>query len=135
MRLAAIAGLLAGLALIGQGCATPFVYGPIGDKQPFGYKDRENPDGGHTLLVVMPGNTLPPALRDVWDRRAQELCADGTDRTTVFRVDHINGTSTSYSNGIATSSRVWGPVEMEGYVYCKAVAAKPEAKAVAPTQP
>ena len=71
---------LAATALLLQGCvtATPAVYGPIGPEVPYGYKDRPNPDGGHTVLVVMAGHASAAELRVFFDRRAAELCPAGT---------------------------------------------------------
>lgn len=116
------AGLVA-TALLLQGCATaaPAVYGPIGVETPYGYQDRLNPDGGHTVLVVMAGNATPTALRDFFDRRAAELCPDGIDRTNVFRVhasEYYSSAPYVYG-GAGVGSRARVGVELEGYVYCK----------------
>ncbi len=117
------AGVVAA-ALLLQGCATaaPAVYGPIGAETPYGYSDRLNPDGGHTVLVVMAGNATVTALRDFFDRRAVELCPSGIDRTNVFRVhasEYYSSAPYVYGGaGIGSRARVG--VELEGYVYCKA---------------
>lgn len=120
---------LAAAALLLQGCVTykPTVYGPIGPEAPYGYRDRQNPDGGHTVLVVMGGHESATYLRVFFDRRAAELCPAGVERSNVFRVQakevYIPAT---YVQGAATiGSRSLGGIELEGYVYCKSPAASP----------
>ncbi len=126
------AGLTA-TSLLLQGCvsAKPVVYGPIGPEAPYGYQERENPDGGFTVRVAMPGYSTPAALRDFFDRRAGELCPTGVARTNVFRVDaneYFPSAPYVYGGaGVASRSRLG--VELEGYVYCKAAAAAPAAGA------
>lgn len=129
-RLAAGVGLL-GAVLLLQGCATakPAVYGPIGPEVPFGYKDRPNPDGGFTVLVVMPGYSAATELRAFFDRRAAELCPSGIERTNVFRV-HANeyyAPGQYVYGGAGVGSRGRFGTELEGYVYCKAGAPAPVA--------
>jgi hypothetical protein len=113
------AGLAAGLLL--QGCATkPVVYGPIGPEVPYGYKDLQNPDGGFTVLVAMPGLSQPAELRAFFDRRAGELCPSGVERTNVFRMQHDDETYVNYGSQYpSVAPRVWTGAELEGYVYCK----------------
>ena len=119
------AGLGAGLAatLLLQGCvtATPAIYGPIGPEVPYGYKDRPNPDGGHTVLVVMAGHATAAELRGFFERRAAELCPAGLERTNIFRVQaneyYPGAPYVQGSAGVGSRSRVG--VELEGYVYCK----------------
>jgi hypothetical protein len=114
---------LAAAALLLQGCATatPAVYGPIGPEVPYGYRDRQNPDGGHTILVVMGGFQSVADLRGFFDRRAAELCPAGVERSNVFRVQAKEVyTPATYVQGAATiGSRSLGGIELEGYVYCK----------------
>lgn len=128
------AGLVAA-ALLLQGCATaaPAVYGPIGVETPYGYRDQLNPDGSHTVLVVMAGNATVPALRGFFDRRAAELCPTGVDRTNVFRVhasEYYSSAPYVYGGaGIGSRARVG--VELEGYVYCKSGSDAPSATTAA----
>ncbi len=114
---------LAATSLLLQGCVTakPVVYGPIGPEVPHGYSDRQNPDGGYTVLVAMPGYSSPTDLRAFFDRRAGELCTAGVERTNVFRVhasEYYSDAPYVYgSAGVSSRSRVG--VLLEGYVYCK----------------
>lgn len=114
-------GLLLAATLILAGCATkPVVYGPIGPETPNGYQDRQNPDGGFTVLVAMPGTAAPAELRAFFDRRAAELCPAGIERTNVFRMNRGGYTTSGYVyQGVGLASRVWTGTELEGYVYCK----------------
>lgn len=123
-RLHRIVGVgLTAAALLLQGCATakPAVYGPIGPEVPYGYKDRLNPDGGHTVLVVLAGHASAAELRGFFERRATELCSAGVDRTNVFRVQaneyYADAPYVYGSAGVGSRARVG--VELEGYVYCK----------------
>ena len=133
-RTVAAAGLAAA-ALLLQGCATatPAVYGPIGPEVPYGYKDRPNTDGGHTVLVVMAGHATAAELRVFVERRAAELCPAGIDRTNVFRVQaneyYADAPYVQGSAGVGSRSRVG--VELEGYVYCKPVPEGPPPPAAA----
>lgn len=110
------------LAAVLQGCATPkpVVYGPISETTAFGYRDRPNPDGGHTLLVVLPGHSNAAEVRAFWERRAAELCPRGVERQMVFRADRRDTTYINYGTQASVASRVWLTAELEGYVYCKA---------------
>jgi hypothetical protein len=114
---------LAAAALLLQGCATakPAVYGPIGPEVPYGYRDRQNPDGGHTILVVMGGFQSVADLRGFFDRRAAELCPAGVERTNVFRVqaNELYAHAPYVQGGAGIGSRSRQGVELEGYVYCK----------------
>lgn len=113
--------LLAAAGLLLQGCATPkpVAYGPIGPEAPHGYTDRQNPDGGFTVMVAMPGQAGPAELRAFFDRRAGELCPTGVERTNVFRMARPDYTYMNYGAQVAVGSRVWTGAELEGYVYCK----------------
>lgn len=118
--------LAAGLML--AGCATqPVVYGPIGQTTPFGYRDYPNPDGGHTLLVVMPGMANPQEVWAFWERRAGELCPAGTAKRNVFRAERKDTIVLPTSNSANVAQRVWASYQMEGYVYCNPTADKPAA--------
>jgi len=115
------AGLIAA-GLILQGCATarPVVYGPIGPEAPYGYRDRQNPDGGFTVLVAMPGYSSPAELRAFFDRRAGEVCPAGVGRSNVFRLTASDQTYVNYGSPYpSVGSRVRTGVELEGYVYCR----------------
>jgi hypothetical protein len=126
-----IAGVVvAGLSL--QACASkPFVYGPVGPKAPFGYTDRQNADGGFTVLMKMPANGSPAELRANFDRRAGELCPAGVARTNVFRVTHdgYNAPAPAVYGSVGIGQRVWTGAELEGYVYCKPGATAPAPQA------
>lgn len=119
---AAFLGVGALLAL--QACATPepAVYGPIGETVRYGYKDRANPDGGHTVLVVLPPYTALADVRAYWDRRAEELCPGGVAKRNVFRAERreLMAPAPYVSYGTGIGSRVTTGYELEGYVYCKA---------------
>lgn len=65
-----------GLALL-AGCVSDPGYAPIDAVagRYFGYTDRPNGDGGHTINVVLPeGVKDPRSAFDHWERRAAELC-------------------------------------------------------------
>lgn len=99
--------LLAGVAIgLLAGCA-PVQYAPIG-KSLFGYQDRPNPDGGHTVLSVAPTIDM---VREFWDRRAIELCPHGVLKKNIFRADRAT-LHTQYGDQP-------GHFIMEGYAYCK----------------
>lgn len=125
-KLAADALLVSGMLLSLQACATPepVAYGPIGEAVRYGYKDRPNPDGGHTILVVLPPQSPLSDARAYWDRRADELCPGGVAKRIVFRSERKEVMNpapyTQYGAGI--SSRIATGYELEGYVYCKGVA-------------
>jgi hypothetical protein len=114
--------LLAGAVLL-QGCATaakPAVYGPIGETQAYGYRDRKNPDGGHTVLVLVPAGFPASEARAWFDRRAGELCPGGVERSNVFRTQANEYTLRNYGGPPSAATRIFTSSEMEGYVYCKA---------------
>lgn len=120
------ATVVAGLGL--QACApTKAVYGPIGPKVAFGYKDRLNPEGGFTVLIAMPANAKPADLRSFFDRRAGELCPGGVERTNVFRMTRNEdlGPAPYVYQGVGVSQRYGINAELEGYVYCKPAEAAP----------
>jgi hypothetical protein len=121
---ATVALLVLGSLLALQACATPepVAYGPIGEAVRYGYKDRANPDGGHTVLVVLPAQSALSDARAYWDRRAEELCPGGVSKRIVFRSERKETMSPApyvqYSAGV--SMRILTGYELEGYVYCKA---------------
>jgi hypothetical protein len=123
-KLAAVALLVLGTLLTLQACATPepAAYGPIGETVHYGYKDRANPDGGHTILVVLPPQSPLADASAYWDRRAEELCPGGVSKRIVFRSERKEIMSPApyvqYSAGV--SRRIATGSELEGYVYCKA---------------
>ena len=100
---------------------TPPAYGPMSETARYGYKDRLNADGGHTVLAVMPPFMTVDAAREVFDRRAGELCLDGVAKRIVFRAERKERMSeASYVyQGVGFSSRQTLAYEVEGYVYCK----------------
>lgn len=119
-RTIALLGIVAGGGLL-QACATtkPPVYGPIDEKQAYGYRDHQNPDGGHTVVIVMPAASMP-AAREWFDRRAAELCPGGIDRTNVFSA-RLNESNTGfYGTQPSAATRIFTSSELQGYVYCKA---------------
>ncbi len=123
-RLAAAATPVAVCALLFiSACADvkPLVYGPIGDKTPYGYRDRPNPDGGHTLLAVVPAFSSLKEARAFWDRRADELCPDGVAKRIVFRTEREESMMSApyVYQGAGVASRTTTGFEVEGYVYCK----------------
>ena len=122
MRPKLLAAALAAAGCVGA-CATPPppVYGPISDTVRFGYRDRPNPDGGHTLLVVMPAHSGLGEARAFWDRRAEELCPGGVAKRNVFRSDRREYMAPAgYVHGsVGFGARVPAGFEVEGYVYCK----------------
>lgn len=121
---------LAATGLLLQACATanPVVYGPISPEAPHGYRDRQNPDGGFTVLVAMPGQASTDDLRAFFDRRAGELCLAGIARTNVFRMTARDQTYVNYAAQYPTvAHRYRTGVELEGYVYCKPEPEAPKA--------
>jgi hypothetical protein len=105
-----------------QACATPEPppYSPMSDTAPFGYQDRPNPDGGHTLLVVMPAHASLADARGYWDRRADELCPGGVAKRNVFRAERRErmASATYVHGGVGVGGRYAAGHEIEGYVYC-----------------
>lgn len=113
---------LAATGLLMQACvaAGPVVYGPISPEAPHGYRDRQNPDGGFTVLIAMPGQASTIDLRAFFDRRAAELCPAGIARTNVFRITVSDQTYVNYASQYpSVASRYRTGVQLEGYVYCK----------------
>ncbi|MDP3748119.1 MAG: hypothetical protein Q8Q88_13840 [Phenylobacterium sp.] len=118
----AAAPLLALLLGLGA-CATPKppVYGPIGDAEPYGYKDRSNADGGYTLLAIVPSHSSVAEASSFWDRRAQELCPAGVSKRIIFRSDRKEQLIPAgyVYGGAGISGRATRAYEVEGYLYCK----------------
>lgn len=126
-RAGIVGGLLVAVSALGACATKPVVYGPIGEKAPYGYQDRQNADGGYTVRVVMPGHSGPEALRAFFDRRAGELCPAGVERTNVFRMHRAEfGYAPYVHGGVGVGTRTAVGTELEGYVYCKAGAASAE---------
>jgi len=117
---AARIGALAVTAFALSGCVTPPTYGPIGsaDNQ-YGYRDRQNPDGSHTILVVAAGAAQ---AHEFWDRRAEEICGSASYDKNIFRAEIPVVTTTGYaSNGYSGGSYVqdvYGAFTMEGLLRC-----------------
>jgi hypothetical protein len=124
MRFPFAALLALGLLFGVEACATPkpAAYGPIGDAEPYGYKDRSNGDGSYTLLAVVPANSSVAEARAFWERRAQELCPTGVSKRIIFRAERKeNMTPAGYVyGGTGFSSRMTRAYEVEGYLYCTA---------------
>lgn len=106
-------------------CATPIAYGPIGSNG-FGYSDRPNPDGGHTVMIV--ASTAQQA-QEFWNRRASELCAGGEYQQNIFRRERPVVTATGYavnaynpSYGASYTYDTYGSFVMEGYLRCEQAA-------------
>jgi hypothetical protein len=118
--------LLVALAAAGGlgGCVTPDppVYGPISETVRFGYRDRPNPDGSHTVLVAMPAHSTVEDGRGFFDRRADELCPEGVAKRNIFRSDRKELMAPAgYVHGsVGVGTRVPVGYEIEGYVHCKA---------------
>ena len=115
--------LSSGALLAIQACATPapVVYGPMGPKSAFGYRDSPNPEGGHTVLVALPPQVSLTEARAFWDRRADELCPGGVAKRIVFRSERKEFMSHApyVQYGAGVSSRLPTSYELEGYVYCR----------------
>lgn len=113
-------GLLLGL----EACATPkpAAYGPIGEAEPYGYRDRSNGDGSYTLLTVAPAHSSVAEAQAFWERRAQELCPAGASKRIIFRAERKENMSPAgyVYGGAGLSSRATRAYEVEGYLYCNA---------------
>jgi hypothetical protein len=119
------------------GCATAPVYGPLGAKSMYGYRDRPNADGSHTILVV--GLSADQA-REFWDRRAQELCGGSEYRKNLFRAQRSVVQASGYAAnaynpayGASYTYDTYGAFELEGYLTCRDAAETPVAPASEPT--
>lgn len=106
-------GALAVLALGGCVSVSGVDYVPIGEQSAFGYSDRPNADGGHTVRVELldPGKAI-----EFWNRRASELCEGRVARKLMHTAlrptvlyEHYGGMPGHYI--------------VEGYVYCETPAA------------
>lgn len=116
------------VCLVLAGCATPVVYGPIGPSA-FGYRDRQNPDGSHTILVVAPSAVM---AHQFWDQRAAELCGSTDYRKNIFRADIPVVTTTGYAPnafnpgyGASYTQDVYGAPQLEGYLHCNSAQVEP----------
>jgi hypothetical protein len=102
-------------------CVTPPSYGPIGHvKNQYGYRDSENADGSHTILVVA---ASAPMAHEFWDRRAAEICAGAEVQKNIFRAQRPVVTTTGYaSNGMGGGGTyqqdTYGDFFLEGYLRC-----------------
>jgi hypothetical protein len=110
-------------ALLLAGCVTPPSYGPIGHvENQYGYRDSQNADGSHTILVVA---SSAPMAHEFWDRRAAEICGGTTFDKNIFRAQRPVVTTTGYaSNGMGGGGTyqqdMYGDFIMEGYLRCEA---------------
>lgn len=121
LNAAARASALAVVAFVLAGCVTPPSYGPIGhvDNQ-YGYRDRPNADGSHTILVVA-GSA--PQAHEFWDRRAAEICGSSTFEKNIFRAQRpivqVQGYAANpYGGGASYTQDAYGDFIMEGYLRC-----------------
>lgn len=111
------------LALVG--CVTPPTYGPIGHvENQYGYRDSQNADGSHTILVVAASS---PMAHEFWDRRAAEICGSATFDKNIFRAQRpivqVSGyVSNGYGGGGSYTQDAYGDFIMEGYLRCEAPA-------------
>lgn len=127
-RTAARASVLAAAALALAGCVTPPSYGPIGHVQnQYGYRDRQNPDGSHVILVVA-GSA--PQAQEFWDRRATEICGSPNFEKNIFRAQRPIITTTGYAPnalnpayGASYTQDSYGDFLIEGYLHCEGEAA------------
>lgn len=124
LRTTLAAWLTAAALLSLQACATPPppVYGPMGDSQPYGYRDRSSGDGGLTLLAAVPAHSSLAEAMAFWERRARELCPGGIAKRIVFRAERreIMMPAGYVYRGVGMSSRATMGYEVEGYLYCNA---------------
>lgn len=120
-RTAARASAFAVIALAVAGCVTPPTYGPIGHVQnQYGYRDNENADGSHRILVVAASS---PMAHEFWDRRAAEICGSTNYEKNIFRAQRPVVTTTGYAanpygGGASYQQDTYGDFIMEGYLRC-----------------
>lgn len=111
---------IAGFAL--TSCLGPLKYGPMAENNGLGYRDRQNPDGSYTILVVANDSAT---AQQFWDRRAQELCGDANFHKNIFRAE-VPVVMTSgyvanpYGGGGSYTSWAHGAFYLEGYLHCDA---------------
>lgn len=77
--------LLVSLSL--SACATGHEYAAIdpATKTYFGYRDTQNPDGTHRIIILLPSTIPDPKLpRQYWDRRAAEICGHSNYRSNIY---------------------------------------------------
>lgn len=100
----------AALALLALGgCVSGVDYVPISDKSYFGYSDRPNADGGHTVRVELMDGGL---AMEYWHRRASELCDGKVARKSM----HTALRPTAHYDNYGARP---GHYIVEGYVYCE----------------
>jgi hypothetical protein len=100
----------AALALLAMGgCVSGVDYVPISDKSYFGYSDRPNADGGHTVRVELLDGGL---AMEYWNRRASELCDGKVARKSM----HTALRPTAHYDNYGARP---GHYIVEGYVYCE----------------
>ncbi len=124
MSVAARAGVLILAGLVLGACLGPLKYGPMAENNGLGYRDRQNPDGSYTILVVARDDAT---AHQFWDRRAQELCGGANFHKNIFRADvpvvQQSGYATNPYNptyGGAYTQDVRGSFYLEGYLRCEA---------------
>ena len=132
LQAAARASALAVAALALAGCVTPPAYGPIGHvKNQYGYSDRTNDDGSHTILVVA---ASAPQAQEFWDRRAAEICGTTIFDKNIFRANRpivqVSGYAANpYGGGGSYTQDTYGDFIMEGYLRCTDAPANAQAPA------
>ena len=110
MTLRKPARAFAALALLAMGgCVSGVDYVPISDKSYFGYSDRPNADGGHTVRVELLDGGL---AIEYWNRRASELC----DGKVARKAMHTALRPTAHYDNYGARP---GHYIVEGYVYCE----------------
>jgi|SRR6185295_1834350 len=116
---------IAGLVL--TACLGPLKYGPMAENNGLGYRDRQNPDGSYTVLVIANDSAT---AHQFWDRRAQELCGSANFHQNIFRAEvpvvRRSGYATNAYNpsyGGAYTEDVHGSFYLEGYLRCEGGAA------------
>lgn len=120
--LSARAGTVALLAAAGLalgGCLTVPEYARISPETgvAYGYFDIANPDGGHTIRVILPAYMGDPQLAYAyWDRRATELCGGPPAR----KVIHTALRPTIHYDRYGGMP---GDFHLEGFAWCTAPAA------------
>lgn len=87
---------LSALAL-GAACASAdhYVDRTAPDAGPWGYEDRQLPDGRYEVVVILPGYVTDEAAMAMWDRRAEEICG-GPYEKNIFEAQRPTVLYSSY---------------------------------------
>lgn len=120
----AIAGACAALG----GCAS-VEYAPMSEQNGIGYRDWQNADGSHTILVTLPQYSDPATSHAFWDRRATEICGHTDYHKNIFRAERPTVYYDNYGG------RPGGYI-LEGYLRCdRAEASSADAQPAAEPAP